>query len=395
MVSSAAFAAHRHRPPSGTPTAGDINRYVPANKTMLAIDQSKLNLITLKPSQYGDLGLFCHDLPGIGGQLKRELADFEVEEIPSYTPCGEGEHLFLWVEKRGLSSDQMVKSISGSLDIRSHDIGIAGKKDKNAITRQFVSVPVKVADRIDRIRNQAITVLDAKPHTNKLSTGHNRGNRFKIRIRNLSTPDKGIIEEMVSRVNRIGFPNFYGVQRFGVQGDTAEIGFRILKGDEDKFLKQWRVRSRKKFVISAAQSFLFNRYLMQRIIDHGIENLLAGDVVFKTTGGIFRVEDRPAEQKRFEAGELVPAGPIFGHKTYPAAEEALALEEKILAGSDINRELFREFGKLMPGSRRQIYTYPGDLSWELTDNDLLLDFSLPSGSYATVLLSAFMQPLRD
>lgn len=336
--------------------------------------------------------MFCHDLPGTGGDVKTVPEDFEVEEIPAYEPAGEGEHLFLWVEKRGLSSDQMIQSIAGSLGIRSKDIGIAGKKDKIAVSRQFVSVPITAKDRIDRIKNDSISILSSKAHKNKLSTGHNRGNRFKIRVRNLATPDADLIDGIVRRIDDVGIPNFYGVQRFGVEGDTAEIGFRILKGDDDKLLKQWRVRSRKKFVISAAQSFLFNRYLMQRILKFGISWLLSGDVVFKTTGGIFRVEDLEAEQKRFETGEIVPAGPIFGDKTYPASGDALAFEDRVLADVDIKRELFHEQGKLMPGSRRALYVRPENLEWELGGSDLFLQFALPSGSYATVLLAAFMKP---
>ncbi len=359
---------------------------------MLPININQLNLITLNPSQYGDLGLFCHDLPGIGGQLKTAPEDFDVEEIPSYEPCGEGEHLFLWVEKKGLSSDQMIQFIARSLEIPSRDIGIAGKKDKIAITRQFVSVPVKAADRIGRIADENVTVLSTKAHTNKLSTGHNRGNRFKVIVRNLSNPDPALIEKIVDRIQDIGFPNFYGIQRFGVEGDTAEIGFKILKGEDASLSKQWRVRSRKKFVISAAQSFLFNRYLMQRILERGISTLMSGDVVFKSTGGIFRVEDLKTEQKRFEAKEIVPAGPIFGSKTYPATEDALAFEDEILSDAGIERELFSEFGKIMLGSRRAITCRPGDLVYALSGKDLCLQFTLPSGSYATVLLAAFMKP---
>ncbi len=359
---------------------------------MLKIDQNSLNIITLNPSQYGDLGLFCHDLPGVGGQIKSIPEDFEVEEIPAYDPCGEGEHLFLWVEKRGLSSDQMIQSIARGLEIHSRDIGIAGKKDKNSITRQYVSVPAKIADRLDRIQDDNLKILSSKMHTNKLSTGHNRGNHFKVVIRNLTLADASLIETIVARINEVGFPNFYGIQRFGVGGDTSDIGFKILKGEETPQMKQWLVKPRKKFAISAAQSFMFNRYLMQRMIDKGIMTIMEGDVVFKTTGGIFRVEDLDVEQKRFLAGEIVPAGPIFGKKTFPATGEALALEEKILSEVDISRELFSEFGKLMLGSRREIFCRPQGLSAQLSGNDLFLEFSLPSGSYATVLLAAFMKP---
>ena len=359
---------------------------------MLKIDQKILNVITLNPAQYGELGLFCYDLPGLGGRIKTAAEDFEVEEVPTYEPCGEGDHLFLWIEKKGLSSDQMVQHIARRLSISTQEVGVAGKKDKMAVTRQFVSVPRKKESLIGGLDSENVRVLSSKAHTNKLSIGHNRGNRFKIVIRDLEVTDPGIVEQIVNRIKEMGFPNFYGPQRFGAQGNTAEVGFKILSGDEASLPKQWRVRSRKKFALSAAQSFLFNRYLLWRIIEKGISSLMLGDVVFKHTGGIFRVEDLEVEQKRYLSREIVPAGPIFGKKTFAASDEALAFEDDILKRMGFERELFSGFGKLMSGSRRTIFCRPEGLQYKVSDKDLHLEFILPSGSYATVLLAEFMNP---
>lgn len=361
---------------------------------MIRIDQKQLNIVTLNPSQYGELGLFCQDLPGLGGRIKTVAEDFDVEEIPSYEPCGEGEHLFLWIEKRGLSSDQMIQHIARGLDISARDIGIAGKKDRQAVTRQFVSVPRKTTDRVSALNSDNFTVLSSCAHTNKYSVGHSKGNRFKIFIRDLAVTDPVVIEQIVQRIEEQGFPNFYGIQRFGAQGDTAEIGFKILNGDEASLPKQWRMKARKKFALSAAQSFLFNRYLLWRLIEKG-SSLMSGDVVFKKTGGIFRVEDLETEQRRYLEGELIPAGPIFGKKTYPAAAEALAFENEILARMSINQAVFSEFGKLMLGTRRAIFCRPEGLSHRQSGKDLYLEFSLPAGSYATVLLAEFMNSGTD
>ncbi|NQU63009.1 MAG: tRNA pseudouridine(13) synthase TruD [SAR324 cluster bacterium] len=356
---------------------------------MFTIDQKRLNIVTLNPSQYGELGLFCQDLPGLGGHIKRSAEDFEVEEIPAYEPCGEGEHLFLWVEKRDLSSDQMMQHIARGLDIPSREIGSAGKKDKTAVTRQFVSVPRKAADRVDRLESDNLRVLSSCAHTNKYAVGHSKGNRFKIVIRDLAVSDPVVIEQIIERVKEMGFPNFYGIQRFGVQGDTADIGFRILNGDEASLPKQWRIKIHKKFALSAAQSLIFNRYLLWRLIEKG-SSLMLGDVVFKKTGGIFRVEDLETEQRRYLAQEFIPAGPIFGKKTYPATDEALAFENEILSRMKIDRAVFSDFGKMLLGTRRAIFCRPEGLLHRLSGKDLLLEFSLPAGSYATVLLAEFM-----
>ncbi|MFH2129414.1 MAG: tRNA pseudouridine(13) synthase TruD, partial [bacterium] len=288
------------------------------------------------------------------------------------------------------SSDQMLQRVARGLDIPARDIGIAGKKDKKAVTRQYISVPRAAEDRVSSFEEEGVTILSASAHTNKLSIGHSRGNRFKVVIRNLAAPDPLLVEQIVGRIGELGFPNFYGTQRFGAAGDTAEIGFKFLKGEAASLSKQWQVKTRKKFAISAAQSFLFNHYLLRRLIEKGTATLMAGDVVFKNTGGIFRVEDLETEQKRFLAGEIVPAGPIFGKKTYPAAEEALAFEETILSDMGIDKQVFSEFGKLMLGTRRAIYCRPVEFSYQLSGNDLQLAFTLPAGSYATVLLAEFM-----
>ncbi|MFO1096230.1 MAG: tRNA pseudouridine(13) synthase TruD, partial [Planctomycetaceae bacterium] len=125
------------------------------------------------------------DLPGIGGLLKQSPDDFVVEEIPAYVPSGEGEHLFLWVEKRDLSAEQLHARISRVLQISRNDVGIAGLKDRRAVTRQFVSVPAKSAARIADIDCPELRVLSATPHRNKLRTGHLRGNRFEILVRDV------------------------------------------------------------------------------------------------------------------------------------------------------------------------------------------------------------------
>ena len=126
------------------------------------------------------------DLPGIAGMLKCRPEDFVVEEIPAYPPCGEGEHLFLWIEKSGVPADQLSRHLADVLNIAPRDLGMAGMKDAHAVTRQFVSVPKQVEPRLDAINTDSIRLLSATPHRNKLKTGHLRGNRFAILVRDAS-----------------------------------------------------------------------------------------------------------------------------------------------------------------------------------------------------------------
>src|SRR5687768_11005731 len=91
----------------------------------------------LGPEQFGELGLASLALPGLKGQIKTAAQDFFVEEIPAYQPSGSGDHLFLWLEKTELSADELRRHILKTLQLSPVEIGMAGQKDKHAVTRQF------------------------------------------------------------------------------------------------------------------------------------------------------------------------------------------------------------------------------------------------------------------
>src|SRR5437667_5935533 len=122
------------------------------------------------------------DLPGVGGRIKEQIEDFEVEEIPAYEPSGQGDHLYLWIEKRDVGAEFLVRELAKRLGIRAGDIGTAGLKDRRAVTRQWVSVPKQVEDRLAAIDGDAIRILSVSRHKNKLSPGDVRGNRCRSRI---------------------------------------------------------------------------------------------------------------------------------------------------------------------------------------------------------------------
>ena len=119
----------------------------------------------------------------LGGRLKVRPEDFIVEEIPAYEPCGDGEHLFLWIEKRDLSAESLTTFVAKKLGIGRDAIGMAGLKDRRAITRQYLSVPARCADKVPTVESDSVKVLRSKRHRNKLHTGHLKGNRFEILLR--------------------------------------------------------------------------------------------------------------------------------------------------------------------------------------------------------------------
>src|SRR5262249_23619912 len=143
----------------------------------------------------------------------------------------------------------------------------------------------------------------------------------------------------------------------------------------------------RKLALSAAQSALFNAYLARRLADGLMRTVLAGDVMCKWPfGGMFVAKDLTQEQARLERREIVPAGPIFGRKTFAAAGEAAARETAIVADAGLQSAAFHGFGKLLSGTRRHNLVFIDDLAAASEPEGIRLTFTLPAGSYATVLL---------
>jgi tRNA pseudouridine13 synthase len=347
----------------------------------------------------GELGLvqecplMTADIPGIGGQIKREPEDFIVEEIPAYEPSGEGEHLFLWIEKRDTAAEQLQRHLSRTLGISSRDVGVAGLKDRRAVTRQYVSVPAACADRIGEVETDDIHVLRHALHGNKLRTGHSRGNRFFIRIREVSDNATELSEAVRLRILESGFPNDFGSQRFGIDNETLTLGLALLKGSKrPKDIPGSRRRFLLKFALSAAQSYLFNRALADRLNDGLIGRVLTGDVMqVVASGGPFVVDDVEREQARLDQRETATTGPMFGPKMRSPVGEPAERERRVLEECGVSESDFVRHRKLTPGTRRPYVVLPDGLTVSNEQNTLLLEFALPRGAYATSLLREFQE----
>ena len=344
-----------------------------------------------------ELPYLTADLPGITGRLKEVPEDFIVEEIPAYQPSGEGEHLFLWIEKQDVAADQLVRHLARTLGVARDDIGVAGLKDKRAVSRQFVSVPARVADRVTDVDNEGIRVHLATRHTNKLKTGHLKGNRFSILLRTESSQSSRVAAQLIlDRLNRFGVPNYFGEQRFGIGGETVSLGFDLLRGN--KTARDIAPAKRKfllRLALSAAQADLFNAALADRLSCGELRTVLAGDVMQKiATGGLFTTDDDATEQERVDRGELAITGPIFGPKMQqpkhiPAEREARLLEEARLTLQDFTR-----YPKLTLGTRRPYWIDASEISVGSEEAGLRFSFTLPAGAYATVVLREIVKAIE-
>ncbi len=328
------------------------------------------------------------DLPGIGGRIKVQPEDFEVEEVPSYEPSGTGDHLFLWVQKRDVGPEFFTRTIAQRLNVPVNTVGTAGLKDRHAISRQWVSVPAEAEPRLNKLDGGGITLLKHSRHENKLKPGHLRGNTFTLLIRDADQSKADAATAVLDRIRTQGLPNYYGPQRFGRDGGNIDLGFRCLNGTQPKRLRPFVY----KFALSALQSFLFNDYLGRRMADGLFRTVQGGDVMSKwPLGGLFVAEDVPTEQGRFDSRETVTAGPMFGKHTFAAAGKAAEREAAVLADHKLSERSFDGFGKLMGGTRRHNMIYIDDLTTTWEPAGLRLKFTLPSGCYATVLLREVMK----
>ncbi len=184
------------------------------------------------------------DTPGIGGRLRDRPEDFFVQEVPLYQPSGTGSHIYVEVQKVGLTTREAVNRIASALDIDRRDVGYAGLKDRHAITVQMFSVPLTeqvTEDRVMRMEVEGLAPRWADLHENKLKIGHLSGNRFAVRVRDVRATDVVKLRPMLNRLEAEGLPNYYGEQRFGRDEERPNdvLGLLLLRGDYDGFLKAY------------------------------------------------------------------------------------------------------------------------------------------------------------
>lgn len=327
----------------------------------------------------------CEGLPPLSGTFVAGPEDFIVEEIPAYLPCGEGEHLFVHLRKQELTTQEALRRLARALKVREKNIGYAGLKDRHATTTQWLSLPGLQPALVQGLELPGLDILEARLHRNKLRVGHLRGNRFTVRVREVSPDALEVITPHLERLRRWGLPNFFGPQRFGRQGANHEEGRRLLLSPQSK---EKRKRWQQKFLLSSYQAALFNDLLAHRMAEGLLDTVLQGDYLKKhETGGEFLCENPSEDQQRADEGTLSPTGVLPGHKVSLAQGLSGEWEEALLEREGLELSAFRPFGRDAQGTRRFLRV-PLAIETPGLDKDVLsLSFSLPAGSYATVLLA--------
>jgi len=384
------------------------------------------------------------ELPGTGGIYKEQPSDFQVEEIPLYPCSGKGEHLYLWIEKEGISSYELLNQLKKGLKIKDREIGYAGLKDARAKTRQMISVPASCAQHLKTLRLRNATILQNQLHGNKLRIGHLAGNRFTIKLRETHPDAAHRATAILQKLEQQGVPNRFGEQRYGVLGNSAKLGLLLLRENYQEFCRemlgdpqlirnpQWQaaaiayrdnnvaeclkqlpqqMRDERRLVrtliegkghkqatkslphnllrlfLSACQSHFFDLLLEQRLT--GLDQLYEGDIAYKhVNGACFRIEDAATEQPRADNFEISPTAPLFGFKIMQATGKTGEREQTLLAEAGLDLESWKlEKGLAMPGERRPLRVPLSQATATRADKDeITLSFSLPKGSYATSVL---------
>lgn len=330
-------------------------------------------------------------LPGIGGVLRVSPEDFVVDEQPAYLPTGSGDHVFVRIEKRGLTTPQAVERIAKALGVSPRDVGVAGLKDRHAVTRQWLSLPPPVTpEAVTALVLPDIAILEHARHPHKLRTGHVRANRFVLRVREVGADAEARARAILDALaTPPGAPNWYGEQRFGREGDNAERGLAIVRGERPP-----RDRKLARLLVSALQSKLFNDWLVARLADGLYARVLPGDILHKKGGGQFVCEDPKIDEPRLLAGEVALTGPMFGDRMRrpPDGSPAAEREQAILAAAGLEASAFSAVRAIAEGTRRDATVDVEAPQVRTVEPGVIeVSFSLPGGAYATAVMRELMK----
>ena len=338
----------------------------------------------------------------ISFHFQQSVTQFHVEEIPLFKPSGKGEFILLNIKKYDLSTWRLLNIFKEATGADDREIGYAGLKDKNATTIQRISLPKKYEKMLKNITTDRIEILEKSYTHLPLKIGQLKGNRFEIILTHISANDAKRFDKVAEKMSREGFPNYYGYQRFGEDSKSWQQGKEIahsgkrLKGAKEKLL------------VSAYQSYLFNRWLSQRvnlsqvvtqkkpveaaeILGYPIPlvkelakqkqffKLFIGEALMQYPyGKQSYCKDTYHASLRFQKKEISPTGLLAGDKVSRAKADAGYLEER---HDDDELTSLR-------GDRRFAWIWAEAFSsqYNKETQTLTVRFTLPKGAYATAFL---------
>lgn len=342
--------------------------------------------------------------------LKQEMHDFIVEEQLGFEPSGAGEHIFLWLEKSNLNTAFVAESLAKFSHLHLRDITYAGRKDKFALTRQWFGVHIanKPEPNWDEFALEGARILSVTRNDRKLRVGVLKGNRFELTLRNLSalqnpSPgiDKDALEQRLALIKAQGAANYYGSQRFGeirvaskddeqtssssstnLQGGNLALAEKLIAGEAI------RNRNKRSMAISALRSWLFNEVIHSRITQQKFHQPTLGDAMQLSGSNSFFVHDDETQAaviaKRLAENDINITAPLWGDGKLHCEGDAKALELACTKQFPTLTQTLNTLG--LKQERRAIRIIPQNFEWQIADDTLKMQFSLPSGCFATSIV---------
>lgn len=329
-----------------------------------------------------DVLAYAYGKPRGQGQFKSSCEDFRVIEDLGFDLSGAGEHLCVRIRKSGVTTAHVLKVLAEHSGIGERDIGYSGLKDKQGICEQWFSLYLaqRPAVELAPVENEQIQILEIARNDRKIRRGSHRANHFQIRLRELTGELEGL-EERLTSIASEGVPNYFGEQRFGFDSNNVNQALALFRG-------QLKLRKgfKRGMLLSAARSYVFNAQLSQRVADGTWNQYLDGDVMnLQGTESVFvpKAWDEVLDQRLGEH-DIHPTGALWGKGKHKVSGAALLLECKVAARNQELCDGLVAFG--LEQARRSLRLMVNNLQWRREQDELLLEFSLPPGAYATTVL---------
>lgn len=322
---------------------------------------------------------FLYGEPTVTAQIRAQAADFIVVEELNFQPSGAGEHILLQIEKIGQNTQYIARELAKLTGLRVRDISYAGLKDRHAVTRQWFCFkwPIKQELPWESWQLTGSRILQVVRHYRKLRLGALKSNHFTLKLTAVSD-----VTALLQRLPLLeaGVPNYYGEQRFGIAGGNLALAERLFSGES---IPDRQIRG---LALSASRSFLFNQVVSQRIMQQRYSHLLAGDVVqLNGSGSIFKVAIPDATlQQRLATADVHLTAPLAGDGNVMVTAEAAAFEDKVLA--PWQHWIDGLVSLRVQAGRRSIRVIPQVLQAQVVGQDVILQFALPAGCFATSVL---------
>ncbi len=318
----------------------------------------------------------------LSGVIRQQPEDFQVDEIQSFIPSGQGEHVWLHLKKIGENTDWVAGQLARMAGVPRRDVSFAGMKDRNAVTTQWFSVQMPGRDAPDWQSQlpESIQVIEEKRHDRKLRRGALDGNRFTIVIKGF----KGDQEELKTTLIRIkeeGIPNYYGRQRFGLDQQNIRKAEQWFKGEFNV-----KGRQKRSIYLSAARSWIFNHVLSERVKNSTWNQALKGDV-FMLAGSHSCFSDVVDNdiRDRIKQQDIHPTGVLWGRGRVTSEEDVAKLEMDVATSFNVLCDGLEHNG--LKQERKALRLSVKDIDYTLEGEDTLtLTFSLPAGAFATSVL---------